>query len=70
MQTFDQSLYHLYQSDLITLEEALRRASNPDELRLKVEGVQFTSDAAREEMESSMAGDSMLDNSALEMNGR
>ncbi len=70
MQTFDQSLYHLYKSDLITLEEALRRASNPDELRLKVEGVQFTSDAAREEMESSMAGDSMLDDSALEMNGR
>ncbi len=69
MQTFDQSLYQLYQSDLITLDEALRRASNPDELRLKMEGVQFTADAAREEMESSLAGDT-ADDSPLEMTGR
>ncbi|MCH9646886.1 MAG: type IV pilus twitching motility protein PilT [Deltaproteobacteria bacterium] len=54
MQTFDQSLYQLYKSGLITLEEAMYRASNPDEFRLKVEGVQFTSDIAREEMESSL----------------
>ncbi|MDY7094023.1 MAG: type IV pilus twitching motility protein PilT [Acidobacteriota bacterium] len=54
MQTFDQSLYMLYKSGLITLEEALRRATNPDEFRLKVEGVQFTADVAREEMESSL----------------
>ncbi len=70
MQTFDQSLYSLYKSDLITLDEALRRASNPDELRLKVEGVQFTADAAREEMESSLAGDSGADDMTLEMHGR
>ncbi|MFQ5350947.1 MAG: type IV pilus twitching motility protein PilT, partial [Thermoanaerobaculia bacterium] len=44
MQTFDQSLYQLYKSGLITLEEALRRAYNPDEFRLKVQGVQFTAD--------------------------
>ncbi len=69
MQTFDQSLYSLYQADLITLEEALRRASNPDELRLKMEGVQFTADAAREEMESSLHADP-ADDSALEMTGR
>ncbi len=54
MQTFDQSLYHLYESGLITFDEALRRASNPDEFKLKVQGVQFTSDAAREQMESSL----------------
>ena len=54
MQTFDQSLYQLYKSGLITLDEAMRRATNPDEFRLKVEGVQFTSDIAREEMESSL----------------
>jgi twitching motility protein PilT len=54
MQTFDQSLLYLYKNGLITLEEAMRRASNPDEFRLKIEGVQFTVDASREEMESSM----------------
>jgi len=54
MQTFDQSLYHHYKSGLITLEEALRRASNVDEFKLKVQGVQFTADAAREEMESTV----------------
>src|SRR5512145_3216961 len=31
MQTFDQSLYRLYRQDLISFEEALRQASNPDE---------------------------------------
>ena len=54
MQTFDQSLYQLYKGGLITLEEALRRATNPDELRLKIAGVQFTGDDAREQMEGGM----------------
>jgi len=54
MQTFDQSLFQLYKAGLITLEEAIRRASNPDEFKLKIQGVQFTSDASREEMESSI----------------
>jgi twitching motility protein PilT len=54
MQTFDQSLYQLYKTGLITLDEALRRASNPDEFKLKVQGVQFTADIAREQMESTL----------------
>jgi len=54
MQTFDQSLYQLYKGGLITLEEAMRRATNPDEFRLKLEGVQSTSDLSREEMEQSI----------------
>src|SRR5688572_3764565 len=54
MQTFDQSLYQLYKSGLITLDEALRRASNPDEFRLKVQGVQFTADISRDQMEESI----------------
>jgi twitching motility protein PilT len=33
MQTFNQSLYWLYQQKLITLELALQRSSNPDELQ-------------------------------------
>ena len=54
MQTFDQSLFSLYRAGLITLEEALKRSSNPDEFKLKIQGVQFTADVAREEMESSL----------------
>jgi twitching motility protein PilT len=54
MQTFDQSLYVLYKNGLITLDEALNRASNPDEFRLKLQGVQFTADISREEMESQL----------------
>ncbi|HUO86442.1 MAG TPA: type IV pilus twitching motility protein PilT [Thermoanaerobaculia bacterium] len=54
MQTFDQSLYQLYKNGLITLDEAIRRASNPDEFKLKIQGVQFTSDVSREEMEESL----------------
>ena len=51
MQTFDQSLYLLYKNGLITLEEALRRATNPDEFKLKIQGIQSTADISREEME-------------------
>jgi hypothetical protein len=32
----------------------LRRASNPDEFKLKIQGIQSTSDLAQEEMEKSM----------------
>ncbi|MDH5201703.1 MAG: type IV pilus twitching motility protein PilT [Nitrospirota bacterium] len=44
MQTFDQSLFNLFKSGLITYEEALRRATNPDDFALRVKGVQATSD--------------------------
>ena len=54
MQTFDQSLFDLYSRNLITLEEALMRASNPDDFRLRVQGVRSSADAAREEMERAM----------------
>jgi twitching motility protein PilT len=51
MQTFDQSLFYLYQSGAIKLDEALRSASNPDEFRLRLSGIQNTSSQAKEEME-------------------
>ena len=51
MQTFDQSLFYLYQSGMITLEEALRGATNPDEFRLRLAGIQNTAAMAKEEME-------------------
>jgi len=44
MQTFDQSLFYLFKSGFITYEEALRRATNPDDFALKVKGIQSTSD--------------------------
>ena len=56
MQTFDQSLYMLYNGGLISLEDAMARASNPDEFKLKLEGVQSTADLAREQMEGSLVG--------------
>jgi twitching motility protein PilT len=39
MQTFDQSLFDLYQRGLITYEEALAQATNKDDLALKIKGV-------------------------------
>jgi twitching motility protein PilT len=51
MQTFDQSLFSLHQSGLISMEEALRGASNPDEFRLRVAGIRSASDQAKEDME-------------------
>jgi twitching motility protein PilT len=51
MQTFDQSFFHLFQSGLITIEEALRGASNPDEFRLRLAGIHSAADQAKEEME-------------------
>jgi len=57
MQTFDQSIYTLYQKERISLDEALRRASNPDEFKLKIQGIQSTSDAASQEMEASLHSD-------------
>jgi len=54
MQTFDQSLYDLFSRKLITYEEALIRASNPDEFKLRVQGIRSAADTAREEMQRTM----------------
>ncbi|MDP3111178.1 MAG: PilT/PilU family type 4a pilus ATPase [Thermodesulfovibrionales bacterium] len=48
MQTFDQSLLNLFKSNLITYEDALRGATNPDDFVLKVKGIQSTSDLTYE----------------------
>ncbi len=39
MQTFDQSLFRLFQSGLISLDEALHNASNVDEFKMRVSGI-------------------------------
>jgi len=54
MQTFDQSLFDLYSRNLITIEEALSRSSNPDDFRLRIQGIRSAADAAREDMERAM----------------
>ena len=54
MQTFDQSLYDLHTAGLITYEEALRNASNPDDFKLRIQGIRSTADSAREEMQSAI----------------
>jgi twitching motility protein PilT len=50
MQTFDQSIFGLYQHGIVSLEEALRWASNVDEFKLKVQGISTTGEIARDEM--------------------
>jgi twitching motility protein PilT len=45
MQTFDQSLFHLFQSGLISMEEAIHNATNPDEFKMRVSGI-LSSDQA------------------------
>jgi twitching motility protein PilT len=61
MQTFDQSLFDLYSRELITYEEALTGATNPDEFKLRVSGIRSTSDQAREDMERSRKRTTSLD---------
>ncbi|HEC98747.1 MAG TPA: PilT/PilU family type 4a pilus ATPase [Nitrospirae bacterium] len=56
MQTFDQSIYDLYKSGLITYEEALMRATNPDDFALKVKGIQSTSDLTYEDIDQHKQG--------------
>jgi len=55
MQTFDQSLYFLLRQGLITEEEALLRATNVGEFKLRLEGVMATSDMAKSNMERGMS---------------
>jgi twitching motility protein PilT len=54
MQTFDQSLFRLYSENLISLDTAMRYASNADEFKLKIQGIESSADKAREQMEKEM----------------
>jgi twitching motility protein PilT len=56
MQTFDQSLYDLYTQNLINYETALENATNPDDFKLKCQGIGSTADSAREQMEGAGFG--------------
>ncbi len=52
MQTFDQSLYDLFTQKLISYEEALHQATNPDDFKLRCSGISSSADAARDQMQS------------------
>lgn len=54
MQTFDQSLYFLLSRGLISVDEALKRATNVGEFKLKLEGIMSTSESARSKMDQRM----------------
>jgi twitching motility protein PilT len=56
MQTFDQSLMGLLKSGLISYDEALRQATNPDDFALRVSGVSGTSDSKWDNFERSVDG--------------
>lgn len=51
MQTFDQSLYSLLKSGMITYEEAILRATNPDEFKLRLQGISSVTAEARDAVE-------------------
>jgi twitching motility protein PilT len=50
MQTFDQSIFSLYESGIVSYEEALHWATNVDEFKLRVQGIAMTADSARDQM--------------------
>jgi twitching motility protein PilT len=56
MQTFDQSIFGLYELGLVSYEEALRWASNVDEFKMKVQGISTTAEMSRDLMARSSAG--------------
>jgi len=56
MQTFDQSIYDHYKAGRISYEDALNYATNPDEFKLRVQGIYSTKDAAIEAMEKELTG--------------
>jgi twitching motility protein PilT len=56
MQSFDQSIFSLFEQSLVSYEEALRWASNVDEFKLKVQGISTTADLSREQMAKTVVG--------------
>ncbi len=62
MQTFDQALMKLYQDGVVTLDDALRASTRPHELKLRLKGIQATSDTSwkgfeNENAESTLSSD-------------
>lgn len=77
MQSFDQSLMHLFKSNFIDRAEAISNASNPEDFKLKLSGIssttgstqwdQFSENTAQINEKKSLADlDAMLDNMDVE----
>jgi twitching motility protein PilT len=56
MQTFDQSLWDLFQAGLVSYETALENASNADDFKLRMQGISSTADVSRNAMQASGFG--------------
>src|SRR5215831_15520532 len=56
MQTFDQSLWDLFQAGLINYETALENASNSDDFKLRMQGISSTSDVSKNAMQAAGFG--------------
>jgi len=52
MQTFDQALMALFKQGRISLDEAMRACTNPNEFNLRVKGIQSASDGRWDQFES------------------
>ncbi len=55
MQTFDQAVLSLYRQNLISYETGLEYASTPDEFRLRIEGIQGSTDRTFDHFEKTPA---------------
>src|SRR6202044_346405 len=56
MQTFDQSLWDLFQAGLVNYETALESASNADDFKLRMQGISSTSDISKNAMQKTGFG--------------
>ena len=56
MQTFDQSLWDLFQAGLVNYETALENASNADDFKLRMQGISSTSDVSKNAMQATGFG--------------
>ena len=56
MQTFDQSLWDLFQAGLVNYETALENASNSDEFKLRMQGIASTAEISRQSMQAAGFG--------------
>jgi twitching motility protein PilT len=56
MQTFDQSIFALYEQGLVSYDDALRWATNVDEFKLRVQGIATTTNTTLEDMAKAVVG--------------
>ena len=56
MQTFDQSLWDLFQAGLVAYETAIENASNADDFKLRMQGISSTSDMSKNSMQAAGFG--------------